>query len=308
MTDFTYRIKELRSKIDRRKHLEKVTENLQSQYNELLIKCDELYNSWNKEESDVSSIEEGGITGFFLDLFGKKEEKLDKERSEAYAAKIKYDSAEREKQAIKYDLDRYMTELESLQDADEKYAALLKERVSAIDFGKTANDEDLLALEENLYFLENNKTELDQAIDVGNQAASFASEVIFNLEKAEELFAWDILFDSMLVDFQKHDYLDKAQQAGEKLQQTLRRFRSELADVTIDENIDVVLDDFLSFADFFFDGLFSSIAVNDRIKKSKANVENARSKIYSTLRILQTLATDNEIQQQTTREMLDANK
>ena len=292
MTDFTYRIKELRGKIDRRKHLESMTENLQTQYNELLIKCDELYNTWNKEENDVVSIEEGGLTGFFLNMFGKKEERLDKERWEAYAAKVKYDSAEREKQAVKYD----------------EYAALLKERVDAIGFGKAANDEDLLALEENLYFLENNKKELDEAIAVGNQAATLASEVIFNLEKAEELFVWDVLFDSMLVDFQKHDFLDKARHAGEKLQQALHRFRSELADVTIDENIDVVLDDFLSFADFFFDGLFTSIAVNDRIKKSKANMENARNKIYSTLRILGTLAADNEIQQQKTKEILNTSK
>ncbi|MBR6610579.1 MAG: hypothetical protein IKK99_10240 [Oscillospiraceae bacterium] len=308
MTDFTYRIKELRGKIDRRKHLESMTENLQTQYNELLIKCDELYNTWNKEENDVVSIEEGGLTGFFLNMFGKKEERLDKERREAYAAKAKYDSAEREKQAVKYDLDRYLAELESLQNADEEYAALLKERVDAIGFGKAANDEDLLALEENLYFLENNKKELDEAIAVGNQAATLASEVIFNLEKAEELFVWDVLFDSMLVDFQKHDFLDKARHAGEKLQQALHRFRSELADVTIDENIDVVLDDFLSFADFFFDGLFSSMAVNDRIKKSKANMENARNKIYSTLRILGTLAADNEIQQQKTKEILNTSK
>ncbi|MBQ5326585.1 MAG: hypothetical protein J6K80_05225 [Oscillospiraceae bacterium] len=307
MTDFTSKIKELRSKIDRRKHLESMTENLQSQYNELLIKCDELYRSWNKEENDVVSIEEGGITGFFLNMFGKKEERLDKERSEAYAAKVKYDSAEREKQAVKYDLDRYLAELESLQSADEEYAALLKERVDAIGFGKAANDEDLLALEENLYFLENNRKELDEAIAVGNQAASLAGEVIFHLEKAEELFVWDVLFDSMLVDFQKHDYLDKANHAGEKLQQALRRFRSELADVTIDDDIDVVLDDFLSFADFFFDGLFTSIAVNDRIKKSKANMENARNKIYSTLKILENLAADNEMQQQETKEKLGLN-
>ena len=308
MADFTPRIKELRSKIDRRKHLENMTENLQSQYNNLLIKCDELYAGWNKEENDVLTIEEGGITSFFLDLFGKKEEKLDKERREAYAAKAKYDSAEREKQSLKYDLDRYTAELDSLQNADEEYAALLKERMGFIERNGIAGSEDILALEENLYFLENNRCELQETIDVGNQAASYASEIIYNLEKAEELFVWDVLFASMLVDFQKHDYLDSARRAGEKLQQALRRFRSELADVTIDDKIDVVLDGFLSFAAFFFDGLFSSLAVNDRIKKSKADEDSARSKIYSTLRILETQAADNQTQWQKTKEQLDSLK
>ena len=100
----------------------------------------------------------------------------------------------------------------------------------------------------------------------------------------------------------------KKNMSDEKLQQALRRFRSELADVTIDDKIDVVLDGFLSFADFFFDGLFTSMAVNDRIKKSKADVDSARSKIYSTLRILETLAADNQTQWQKTKEQLDSLK
>ncbi len=308
MTDFTPRIKELRGKIDRRNHLEKVVENLQAQYNELLIECDQLYASWNKEETDVDNIENSSITGFFLDLFGKREEKLDKERREAYAAKTRYDSAEREKQAVKYDLDRYTAELDSLQNSDEQYAALLKERMAFIENNGVTGSEDILALEENLFFLENNKRELDEAITVGNQAATLASEIIANLDGAIDLFTWDILFDSFLVDLQKHDYLDKAVKTGEKLNHALRLFRSELADVTIDENIDVALDGFLSFADFFFDGLFSSIAVNDRVKKSRADVDRARSKIYSTLRILETLAADNEIQWQQTKEKLELNR
>ncbi len=306
MTDFTAKIKDLRNKVDRKNHLESMVADLGRQYTELAEKCHYLELEWNKEESDVSAIENGSITGFLLDLFGKREEKLDKERREAYSAKVKYDTASREMNMVKYDIDRYTAELSNLQNADDDYAALLKERLAYIEQNGITTGEDRLALEENLFFLENNKKELEEAVNAGHSASASASEAIQYLQKAEDLFGWDIFLDSILVDLQKHDYLDKAQKAGEQMQQKLRLFKSELADVSFSENMDVQIDGFLSFADFFFDGLFTSIAVRDRIRNSKFRIEDVRSKIYRTVNILETMIADNVNQQQETRERISA--
>lgn len=304
MTDFTAKIKDLRNKVDRKNHLESMVADLGLQYTELVEKCRNLELEWNKEENDVSNIENSSITGFLLDLFGKREEKLDKERREAYSAKVKYDTASREMNMVKYDLDRYTAELDSLQNADDDYAALLKERLAYIDQNGITTGEDRLALEENLFFLENNKKELEEAVSAGHSASESASEAIQYLQKAEDLFGWDIFLDSILVDLQKHDYLDKAQKAGEQMQQKLRLFKSELADVSFSENMDVQIDGFLSFADFFFDGLFTSIAVRDRIRNSKFRIEDVRSKIYSTVNLLEIMIADNVKLQQETREKI----
>ncbi|MBR4036312.1 MAG: hypothetical protein IKJ05_06240, partial [Oscillospiraceae bacterium] len=145
-----------------------------------------------------------------------------------------------------------------------------------------------------------------EAVSAEHSAASSASETITWLQKAEDMFGWDVFLDSILVDLQKHDYLDKARKNGEIMQQKLRAFKSELADVNFDENMDVQLDSFLSFADFFFDGLFTSLAVRDRIRNSKFRIDEIRNKIYRTLNILETMIADNDKQQSDTKEKINS--
>ena len=68
----------------------------------------------------------------------------------------------------------------------------------------------------------------------------------------------------------KHDKINKVQDRIQDLQNALRGFRTELADVTerISGDLYVEIGDFLHFADYFFDGLFADWMVYDRINDS----------------------------------------
>ena len=65
--------------------------------------------------------------------------------------------------------------------------------------------------------------------------------------------------------------LNSAQSNVQDLQTALRNFRTELADVKegISADIHLEIGDFLHFADYFFDGLFTDWMVYDRISESK---------------------------------------
>ena len=69
----------------------------------------------------------------------------------------------------------------------------------------------------------------------------------------------------------------------ENLQIQLRRFRTELSDVKIQADIQVRIDGFLRFADFFFDGLFADWAVMDRIGRAQDEMARVRSEICGVL-------------------------
>lgn len=86
-----------------------------------------------------------------------------------------------------------------------------------------------------------------------------------------------------------HSRLDEAQACVESLQSQLRRFKTELADVTIAADFQVNIDGFLRVADYLFDGLFADWAVLDQIHQSQDQVQNTRSQICSVLNYLQTL-------------------
>ena len=91
----------------------------------------------------------------------------------------------------------------------------------------------------------------------------------------------------LIADLAKHDRLDQAQEMVEQLQVELRRFKTELTDVSIDAEMQVKLDGFLLFADYFFDGLFADWAVMDHIENSQKQVSQTRQQVEEVLASLE---------------------
>ena len=103
----------------------------------------------------------------------------------------------------------------------------------------------------------------------------------------------------------KYGHLDDAQEQIERLQVALRRFKTELADVEIDADVQVTVDGFLKFADFFFDNLFTDWAVLDRIGQSQQQVRDTRRQIERVLARLKRMAAAQDSQMEDERERLE---
>ena len=103
--------------------------------------------------------------------------------------------------------------------------------------------------------------------------------------------------DCFITHMAKHNHLDTAQDLISDFQSVLRRFKTELADVRISADMQVSVDGFLRFADYFFDGLFADWAVGDRISNSISSVNHTKEQIGRTLEKLQEMekATESEI-------------
>ena len=126
-----------------------------------------------------------------------------------------------------------------------------------------------------------------------------------SLDSAEGWGTFDLVGGGLLADVAKHSHLDEAQSSIETLQSQLRRFKTELADVTIHADLQVGVDSFMRFADYFFDGLFADWAVLDEISRSKGEVQSTISQIEHTLARLNAMS-DAATQEQTkVKEALD---
>ena len=87
----------------------------------------------------------------------------------------------------------------------------------------------------------------------------------------------------------KHSKLDEAQNGIERLQVQLRRFKTELTDVAVYANIQVNVDGFMRFADYFFDGLFVDWMVRDKIHQSQQAIYRTEDQIGEVLQRLRTM-------------------
>lgn len=305
MTYYDEELQQLQEQMARSKQLEAMIKELRNQRDSLAAQVRELESIKLEEQADVDRLEGRSLAAFFYNVIGKMDEQLDKERQEAYAARVKYDAAARELEGVEADLRRYESELSALRGCEHRYDEVLKEKADAIKAAGGSNGEEILKLEERNAFLESQKKELQEAISAGNAALSTTQQVLSSLDSAEGWGTWDLFGGGLVADLAKHSHLDEAQGAIEQLQSQLRRFKTELADVTIQADMQVNVDGFLRFADYFFDGLFADWAVLDKINQSQSQVQNTKSQIASVLSRLDSMMRTLEQEQVQIKSKLD---
>ena len=289
----------------RKQHLEKLQEELLSQKNILLEEVEKLEKSSLKEQADVERLEGGSLASFFYNVIGKMDEKLTKEREEAYAAKVKYDATARELSKVEIDLQKNEASLEELVGCEKEYEELLvlkKERMK--ELGHWAM-EMVFEYEQRLTYLNNQERELEEAIAAGEEVLDLTERVLNSLDSAEGWGTFDILGGGIIADAMKYSDLDDAQLLIEELQDQLRRFKTELADVTIDSEMNIQIDGFLQFADFFFDNLFADWAVMDKIHNSQHQVENTEEQIEHVMEKLHEMKEQVLVQKETIQKKRD---
>jgi len=289
----------------RKQHLEKVQEELMLQKNMLSVNVRKLKESCKKEQADVERLEGGSLSAFFYNVIGKMDEKLTKEREEAYAAKVKYDAAARELQKVEEDLKKNESDLNELGDCEKQYEELLEVKKERMKTTGHWAAEKILELEQRLTYLDNQKRELDEAMEAGEAASALTEDVLNSLSSAESWGTFDILGGGIIADAMKYSDLDEAQMLIENLQDQLRRFKTELSDVTIDSEMNVKIDGFLQFADYFFDNLFTDWAVMDKIRNSRLQVENTGDQIQSVMEKLSEMKDQVIVQREAIQEQLE---
>jgi len=289
----------------RKQHLEKVQEELMLQKNMLSVNVKKLKESCKKEQADVERLEGGSLSAFFYNVIGKMDEKITKEREEAYAAAVKYDAAVKELQKVEEDLRKNESNLNELGDCEKQYEELLEVKKERMKTTGHWAAEKILELEQRLTYLDNQKRELDEAMEAGEAAGALTKDVLNSLSSAESWGTFDILGGGIIADAMKYSDLDEAQMLIENLQDQLRRFKTELADVTIDSEMNVKIDGFLQFADYFFDNLFTDWAVMDKIRNSRLQVENTGDQIQSVMEKLSEMKDQVIVQREAIQEQLE---
>lgn len=290
MSQYDQQLKLLQEQCARKRRLTAQAEELRKQYLLLQSRADELMGIKLSEQADVDKLEGRSLAAFFYNVVGKMDERLDKERQEAYAAAVKYDAAARELELVKDDIARCNTELSTLRNCEAEYEAVKQEKAAAIKSLGGTSAEEIVATEEALARLTAQEKELNEAIIAGNSALRCAQDALSSLGSAENWGTWDMFGGGGLIThLAKHEHLDEAQSSIEGLQSALRRFKTELADVNIHSTTQVTIEGFLRFADYFFDGLFADWAVLDSIHNSQQQVQDTHDQIESTLQQLQQL-------------------
>ena len=272
-------LKRLWQQVAQQKIVQAKYHELQSQRGEVASRLKELEKTKAEEQADVDRLEKGGLAAFFYQMAGRMEEKLDKERQEAYAARVRYDAAARELSALDRELGRMEAQLKELSGCDRRYQEALVARMQEIKATNSPAAQELVESETRVMAMKLRQKEIREAVQAGHTALETARQMQESLDDAEGWSTIDLMGGSVLSDLAKYEHLDQAQELAERLQMELRRFKTELADVEINPEMQVTVDGFLRFADFFFDNFFTDWAGWDHIVQAQKQVQKTQSQI-----------------------------
>jgi len=283
MRHFDEELRQLQIRAASKNRLETVLKELQNQKRVLEERVEELSAQKNKEQLEVDRLEKRSLANYFYQVVGKLDEKLTKEKQEAYEAAVKYDAAYSELQQIEADIRARELEYGKIRRSKERYQEVLKEKKEALKLFGVPESDKIFRLEAQITSLDVQMRELDEAVWEGQKAGQIADRILKSLSDAEGWGTWDMLGGGLLADMAKHSHLDEAQDQVERLQSALRCFKTELADVKVIADMQVNIDGFLRFADYFFDGLFADWTVMSKISDAKKQVENVKNQINTLL-------------------------
>ena len=295
----------LEAQLTYKKRLEAMANELREQRAVLQQKVALLEQKMILEKKDVERLEGRSLSAFYYHAFGKMTEKLEGERREYYAARVKFDAAVRELKAVELDLECTEEDLQDLQDCEQRFVKAMEEKRRAIRESGTSQSRDFLEKEQDLNFLKSQERELQEAINAGTAALRVANDVVLSLKHVESLGMFERLGTSFLTDMAKREVLDDAQKNVEQLQIQLQSFNKELSDVKFRDNLGAGMGRLLRFTDSYFENLLTVESPAERMKESIRQVDETRDLILGMLRQLQSRLEEVRHRQMTTRNELN---
>lgn len=302
----TEKLNELYEKVAKKRKAELELEELVVREEELSVKVEGLKDRKNIEQADVDRLEGRSLAAFFYNVIGKKEEKIEKEKKEAYEAAVMYDAAALEYESVKKGIEQRQAIINELKFCEDEYKNAMENAIKRISESGNINARDIMKLNEDMNYLKAQNRECDEAIVAGEEAIEEALDVKNSLDSAGDWNTWDVFGGGgIITHIAKYDHLDDAQEKIEKLQVKLSEFKTELVDVNLSADIKVEIDGFTRFIDFAFDNIFTDFEVGGRIAESISQVEETIGKIESVMDELEEMKINNNEKIQKINEALE---
>ena len=129
----------------------------------------------------------------------------------------------------------------------------------------------------------NRDNEIREAIDAGERALHSLRDAKDSLSSARNWGLFDLFGGRSISGLMKHMKIGDARRSLDQAKYDLERFSRELSDVRDLQGLDIEIGDFLTFADFFFDGFLADIMVQSKIKQAQEQIDNAIYRVESLL-------------------------
>ncbi|EMI17707.1 hypothetical protein RMSM_05375 [Rhodopirellula maiorica SM1] len=287
LTDFNDRLAIAKTNLRQRDKLESMLRSARLLLSEAKHERANLKQIVEKEHSDLAALEGLSLTALFHAVLGSKEQRLEKERKEFVAAKLKFDQANATVDDLSEEVQRLEEKSSRLENAGAEYERVVVEKEQYLSENDSDIARKLVDLTQRLADLAADHNELDEAVDAGQFALQAVKRIQDTLASAANWGVMDMFGGGMLTTMAKHSKIDTAKDQARIAQRRLLRFEEELADADERLQVSLQIDGFSKFADYFFDGLISDWIVQTKISKARAECSSIISRVKAAVRACQ---------------------
>lgn len=262
------------------RNAEETLSSLQYKLNQLKIKL-------RKEEKDVERLQSISLANLYHILIKDKEDKLTKEEQEVLAVKAEMDSLHYEISATEVRIQGLKQKITKVGDLDSQYKALFEKKKAYIKAEIPNMWQDIENHTNQKHHLMQKQKEIKEALDAGQMVNQAIINIKHELDSAAGWGVYDMIGGGIMATMIKRNHMDQAQNRIYELRHQLTYFTKELKDINASFDIDLQLSDFLGFADWFFDGFFVDMMIQNKINDAVNQIESINNKVQAIILKLQ---------------------
>ena len=124
-----------------------------------------------------------------------------------------------------------------------------------------------------------NHKEIEEAIVAADNALYYLKRADDSLDSAGKWGVFDMLGGGLIATMVKHGKMDDAERDIEMAREAIQKFSKEMRDIGQNTSSYLQVDDFLRFADYFFDGFIADWMVQSKIEKAREQIWQAYNQI-----------------------------
>ncbi len=232
-----------------------------------------------EEKMDVDRLKGLSLSNLYHTILNDKVEQLEKEESEVLAVKVKIDRLAYEKEQLIRSIEQLKAQANAVSDLENRLVGLKEKKKEALRSVQPEIWQKITVVEGEIEQIKLVQVEISEAYNAGINAQDKVSLIQGSLKSAANWGTYDMLGGGLIATMAKRGHLDDAQQQMHNFQHSLRDFNRELRDVGESVSFDIQIDQFMSFADWFFDGFFVDWAVQSRINDARNQMSQLEGRI-----------------------------
>ena len=262
--------------VARKKYVKENLPLLKERKVELEKQVEELGKKKKSEDKDVERIEGYTLTAFIYSALGKKDEKLDKEKEEAYEATVKYELVVDELEEVNKDIRAMEYDLECYGKAEVNYEKAMDmwiENMTAFPLSEEETKHIRYAQIE-LGQIRDKRNRIKESLKVAGRAIGTTKGIISDLDEAKRWGISDLILNrGFYSDYAQLEKLKDVEKNLRVLNTDIYKIKNELKEINDTGQLLLDLSTDWSAADMYFDFTLIEFAQFSEIKKAKKSAE-----------------------------------